>query len=356
MTTLPTPVQKRILWIDAVKGGCILLVLLAHTYTEKIGENPFLSEIFRHLYYFMACYMPVFFVVSGYTFKDSPDILQKKFKQLVIPYAQWALIYFFAFIIVSIFKGEIFPLHWLRKLAGCLYSRCDIFAENAGFANPLMPPGAGPLWFLTALFASYILYIPIHRSSGCIKTVLISLYSLLALAVHHCPVLLPWSFDTALVGALFICSGQWMKASGIFSIGFTKTLFTSIAVLTLYIWVVNYNGSSGAMYCRHFGKAGWHAPILFTIMGISGSYLWCVCCQLLEKLHLATLLSQIGRHSLALLCSHMLVYIALKLIFSKAISYQPDLMIIAPYIFIIQISCTILCIAAWTRIKKKRLV
>lgn len=354
MITPPVPVgyKTRLQWVDAAKGGCILLVLLAHTYLARVGDNPYAGRILHQLYYFSACYMPTFFVISGYTFMDTPDILVKKFRQLVIPYAQWALIYLVVFISASIYKGEIYPLHWMRKLAGCLYSRCDIYANGAGFRFPLLPEGAGPLWFLTALFTSYSLYILVHRARKKIKYPLIVLYILLTLIFHRCPVLLPWSADTAFVGALFIYFGHWMKTSGVLTKLSFKAIAIALCVLPLYIWTVNYNGGSGAMYCRDFGSTGWYAPLIFIVMGISGSYLWCVFCQLLEKLHLEKLLAKAGKHSLTLLCSHMLIYMALAFIFTNARFYYPTLEAITPYVFGIQISAALFYITVVKAIRK----
>ena len=50
--------NKRIEWLDAVKGVCILLILVSH-----YCNIPFIG------YYLFAGYVQVFFIASGYTFK-----------------------------------------------------------------------------------------------------------------------------------------------------------------------------------------------------------------------------------------------------------------------------------------------
>ncbi len=77
--TLPT-YQKtdRKQWLDAIKGVAIILVIMSHTYGV-----PYLHQ------YLTACYMPLFFIASGYVFRNREKALAKKARQLLQPYLLW---------------------------------------------------------------------------------------------------------------------------------------------------------------------------------------------------------------------------------------------------------------------------
>lgn len=326
--------------------------MLAHTHLAKAGANPYPDYLLKFLSYFMACYMPAFYVLSGYTFKDSPGILTKRFGQLITPYAIWSLIYFLCYLLVSICRGEISPCTWGIKLLGCLYSRIDVMHEGAGSILPLMPPGLGPLWFLTSLFTAYALYIPLHRAKGTSKLSYILGYILLTLLLHQCPILLPWSIDTAFAGALFIFAGNQIKRTGLFASVNAKSILTGAILLPIYIWTARNNGGSGYMFCRNYGSLGWYAPIVFLIMGITGTYLWCLTAMILEKSHLAWPLYKIGKHTLTLLCSHMFFYMIICEGTKYIITYIPHRAWIdcfIPYIFVIQMTITICAASIFSR-------
>ena len=346
-------VKSRHLWIDAAKGGGILLVLLAHTNLAPAGLNPHPGNILSYLYYLMASYMPLFFVLSGYTFKDKTNILQLRARQLFIPYAIWCIIYFLLFVTSAICNNQIYPLYWCKLLAGCIYSRIDLISPYIAQRYPIQLPGAGPLWFLTALFVSYALYLPIHRLTGRKKFILIIVYLILALAFHQCPFLLPWSADTAFAGALFILCGQFLKTSGIINSLTIKSILIALAILPFYVWSVNINGGSGGMCERYYGHLGWYATVIFIFMGASGSYLWCILCQILERCNLVKIFSKIGEHTLLILCSHMFFYILVAKCAKQLLNCKPNLHYIEPYIFIIQLTAALAFVFIWDNIKKR---
>ena len=190
-------------WIDAVKGGCIFLVILAHVNLTKAGDIKLANQLLSYFYYLQAAYMPCFFVISGYTFKDKPGILTQRARQLIQPYTYWSIIYFALFIILAYIHNRLFFFNSLKFLCGLFYSRPQLYPLYAPQAFTLMPPGSGPLWFLTALFISYLLFLPLYRAKAATRYLWIGGYLLLHQILHYCPILLPWSIDSAFSGALF---------------------------------------------------------------------------------------------------------------------------------------------------------
>lgn len=72
--------NKRIEWIDSLKGAMMLAVIWSHSSANNTSGG----------YWITASYMAVFYFLSGYIFKDKnngfPKFLLGKAKRLLIPY------------------------------------------------------------------------------------------------------------------------------------------------------------------------------------------------------------------------------------------------------------------------------
>lgn len=109
------------------------------------------------------------------------------------------------------------------------------------------------------------------------------------------------------------------------------------------------------MFCRDYGKLGWYAPILFIIMGVSGTYLWCLTTMILEKLHLARALSYVGKYSLNLLCVHMLFYMTIVEGVKYISTLNPHIGLIeniTPYTFVIQVTTALAVVFIHSHLRK----
>lgn len=83
--------MQRLLYLDALKGILIVLVILGHAVQFTI-ENYQHVFLFRFIYSF---HMPLFFLISGYlTFKGRYDeqLVQKRAIQLLVPFVVWAFL------------------------------------------------------------------------------------------------------------------------------------------------------------------------------------------------------------------------------------------------------------------------
>ena len=98
---------NRIDWIDAAKGIGILLVMFGHCWLSA-----------EYTYWLTAFHMPLFFILSGYTFSTKrpfTDFLHAKAKTLLIPYAAFALFYTVFYTLLSRTHGGGFdPVNELR--------------------------------------------------------------------------------------------------------------------------------------------------------------------------------------------------------------------------------------------------
>lgn len=83
--------EKRLLYLDALKGFLIVLVILGHVIQSSISDYQH-NVLFRLIYSF---HMPLFFLISGYlTYRGKYDenLVPKRFVQCIIPFISWAFL------------------------------------------------------------------------------------------------------------------------------------------------------------------------------------------------------------------------------------------------------------------------
>lgn len=222
--------NKKIKWIDAVRGCVIMLMIIGHS-------GPPASV----LKYIFGFHMAFFFILSGYLFNVEKwqklgfkEFLVNKFKAYMVPYFIWA----FVNLIINMPKdyiqcgGNGFFTLTLSRVGWIVYSIGD-----AGKV-----PNCVPLWFLPAMFMSNIYLYLIFKMSNQIKVLLFAggFFLNMALMVIHAPSL-PWHIDVAMIGAFFMYAGYLIKSKGLL----TKTIsMTSVGVLFLIAsYVIMENGN-----------------------------------------------------------------------------------------------------------------
>lgn len=88
--------MKRIIWVDAYKGGLILLVMLGHALQYSLQNDCFNSVLWNIIYSF---HMPAFFALSGMFAHDKIDgakelgnVIWRRFRQLLVPMICWQIL------------------------------------------------------------------------------------------------------------------------------------------------------------------------------------------------------------------------------------------------------------------------
>lgn len=317
MTTYYPPQQQRLHWIDNAKGLAIILVLLIHShiaYSAMAGE----TSLFRGLHIILtlasASYMALFFFVSGYTYKDKQDALKTRFRKLVIPYAAYGISIILITFLIQIIQDHAVNLPGLLKdLGGLFYSRgrlispCDLFAIEGLTYFRLMPEGTGPMWFLTSLFTSYALFIPLHRAKESHKPIYIIVYILAMYVLSLMPVLLPWSLDLAPFGALLIYAGNWCMNKDILPGPGRHAVIYLLMLVPIYWALFSVNGTC-ALFMRQYGDSMLWSPMFCLEQGLFGSVLFCIAARYIESFRLNILVAPIGKASLTILCTHMCIF------------------------------------------------
>ncbi len=119
--------KKRLEYVDALRGFCIIMIIVFHSK---------FTGIYHHINLVL---IPMFFMLSGLFFKRNScfrEFIMRKVNQLVVPY------FFFAYI----------PFCLLS------YFYTDRYADPLFYLCAAIKPTNYPLWFLRALFLTYVLY------------------------------------------------------------------------------------------------------------------------------------------------------------------------------------------------------
>lgn len=97
--------NKRIQWIDIAKGIGIILVLIGHISLNKKINN-----------FIYSFHMPLFFILSGYLYKNKENYVKKKTKTILVPYFIVSIISFVYWFLIErhIREQNIFPLNALN--------------------------------------------------------------------------------------------------------------------------------------------------------------------------------------------------------------------------------------------------
>ena len=226
-------------------------------------------------------------------------------------------------------------------ITGIIYSRYRFFAQPTEDAVTLFPPGAMPMWFLTCMALSYIAFIPLVKSKGKTLLSLILLYLVISSVFSFCPVLLPWSLDTAFLGALMLYTGYRLK-------GIKPNKLQSLAALLIcgiiYIFLVDFNGFIN-MSIRRYGEWPVISVILFLIIGLLGTICYSCFFILTENSILCRFFAYFGRLSLTIMCSHMLCVALYNWIYSDLVPNLkriPSAVMYFPRLFFILLMCVMI--------------
>lgn len=156
---MSTPAKKEVLWINTLKGGCILLVVLHHTIITTFAPSlHYLTAGIAPAEWWVAfnkylspLRMPAFFFVSGLLAcssiikKSWQDVFTKKFSNIVYLYLLWGVIQWLSIHYIATHLGE--------KLSG---------TKNAAYADTplefvkLLMLSMTSLWYLYALAGFFL--------------------------------------------------------------------------------------------------------------------------------------------------------------------------------------------------------
>lgn len=316
--------QNRLQYFDMAKGLGIILVVLGHI--------EYISEELRA--WISSFHMALFFMIAGMlihylneTERDMKELIQKKFRGIMIPYFWFSLIY------------------TLIDILNLILHKIDLHTFYKNILQSVTFYGSSVLWFLPTLFLAEIFFLFLTKKLPKFITVIIIfmtafLFYLLQLFISQYYTLYENSlFVTTLIDLLrvflrasiasaFICIAYYLfyflKKRESFS-GFELTL--GIIMFLLNAVLSQING------CVDFHYIILENQLFFYLCAVMGSMsiiLICKNCRFVFPLNF------FGKNSLLIMCTHVNCYLLYAAIL---ISWQIDTFITRAksYIFIFNI-------------------
>ena len=296
--------NKRIEWVDVLKGFAIILVLLTHSGFPgvfAIELSPFMVQIF--------------FLLSGYVFsikkyQTFKSFIYAKFKSLIIPLISFScIIYVFNFTFKCLILNSIGIDEIVKQIIGTILQ----IRGSSDYRTPL--------WFISCLVSSEILmYFIIKISEDDNKKILLTilLSSVIGyLSLKFIKIDIPWSIDLAFTMTTFLGIGYLIKKNKDYFEKFiqVKYLFIFI-ILNLIFTFLNfkYLGTNVNLYGNQIGNY-----ILYYISAISGIFMCIIFFRLIKTIKC---LIYIGQNSLIYYCLHMIIFNILEVITKLFISNE----------------------------------
>lgn len=283
-------------WLDTAKGLGILAVVAGHS--SNVLANTY-------LYWF---HMPMFFIISGYLYKniDSMQALKgwvyKRTKQLLIPYVSFGLI------ISAMIYFQTFS-------TSQLYMNFEMLL----FGGESLTSYFGVFWFITCLYLTQILfaYIQMKINRLSLKLFIILIFYVVARIITTVPVLteliIPWNADVVFMAYVYYSIGFYGKDVIKRLIVKFSTLISTLALAIIFV-VLNANDLMNfKLDMKHNDYSLVGLDILIPV--IFGLFIFAISYQLSTSLKYNSL-GYLGAASLTIMYLHLATNILLQQLFS----------------------------------------
>lgn len=300
--------------LDIAKGISLIFVMISHGAGFLIPKVGYLAA---------AYYISIFFIVSGYLYQANDNsYLKKRFKRLIYPYIFYTFILLICYILYQLFFDKFSIIDSFKNFIKSFYSRNVLYYPYE--TNPnihFFCLWNGPMWFLTAMFTSSIVYyFVIDKSLSNKKNFVITFVLLLVATIlfSKLPILLPWSLDFAPMGALFMISGTFFKKIKI------DKIKPYIIFLLIIIYVLLVSKTPGInLSVRSYGGYGIFGILKCYFIGVIGSLLCLYFSTLVSKIKiLKNIFSLIGKNTVIILSLHLMIFSIMNQIVGEEICMQ----------------------------------
>ncbi len=275
--------NKRLDWIDQLKGFTIFLVVYGHNY-------PILEK------YIYSFHMPLFIIISGFFFPDKTNLydIKKRFKNIIVPYFIWAFFLFGFWVLISknIGVSSEKNLSTLKNFIGIFYAQGGMEYMDWGI----------PLWFLPMIFLCFLFYSTINYFSNnkIFVTVLCFSISYIGYTIKDN---LVWSLNVAMTSLPLIHLGKILYQNIESILSKKLVLFIILLGISIHLILFDLNQSIG-MYQSEYGNY-----LLFLINSIIPSF---SLIYLFKYFPIFKLFEIFGRFSIVTLATHMMALSAIK--------------------------------------------
>jgi fucose 4-O-acetylase-like acetyltransferase len=282
--------QGRLIWLDVYKGLAIALVVLGHM------QIPGVAAVLIYSFH-----VPLFFIAAGYGMalsrkRSMGAFLAGRWRTLVVPYGLFSLIGLAWVLLLRSPTSD--PIHVLqRSLLGILLGN--------GSASPKTV--LTPLWFLTCLVSTEVLFLLLqHLSKGRWQRLVPLLLGFLVLGLVNSTtwrLTLPWGGHLAPVALGFYGAGYLYcrHHPAQTTINLPRALIGLSLALPLWLTLALTNGRVD-MNANNYGQ-----PLLFLTSAFSGSIMIYFIAQIMERqTGFARVATYLGANSLVILATHTL--------------------------------------------------
>lgn len=295
--------MTRIPWIDNCKAFAISLVALGHVQSIYL-----VNEII------FAFAMPAFFFLSGYTFERSAkapfaELVRKKFRSLIVPYIGFSAI-LFAF------------WFFVRRNFGLSYQTdatvSDVLWQILCGTNSTF--FVTPLWFLTCLFMTEIVFWGFLRLQKKMRIFLIALLFIPGLIywtymdILHLPHLF-WNIDQACFYLAFLAIGFVTSKKNLaekYLCSLKRNLFVILSCLPVFA-------------LAFFAREKTTSPFVFVSMQAVMCFTSLLAfVAIVKNINNNVVLNFIGQNTLAILALHIMVQSILRGVLFKFFHVAPE--------------------------------
>lgn len=294
---------KRLDFPDIAKGLGIIFVLFSHSCGFPVFGNAI-----------VAFYMPMYFFISGYVYKPGRSVsenIRRRLKQLLIPYVGFTFLLYAEHIVLAALKHELTRETILMPLLGALYSRAVLYADMTGENVEFFTISNNPMWFITAMaVASIIFYFLVEQFIRNRRFMIVTTVVLTAItaAFTYCPVLMPWSIDTAFACALFMLAGAWLGNREYFSDENKKKFPVIYVCLAAAVYGCLCEIAKPInLSLRDYGYDGILGTAWFLAAAFTGIIIFLWICRYLERFSWTKVLILVGKHTFTIMCLHILM-------------------------------------------------
>lgn len=284
--------RKRELWLDITKAFGILLVVYSH-----LDLNIPLVSFFGGMFV-----IPVFFVAAGYTYRNKGESLlvyvRGKAKRMLLPYAVCNVLLVGLF---TVLNGSLSK----PAVLGIFYGRTMLMKNGSIWNMALMTSLNAPTWFLPCMFLCLCIYFWIdsrwkEEKQRRIALGIAMLAGVLLRTVS--PVLLPWGLENALFFLGYLELGRFLKEKGLSWLRNNEWIYANFLIAFV---ALSYMTGTVNVSISEYGRS----MILYFFTGGFGSLLCMKAAELTENYlkFMVRPLAFVGRHTLEIMCWHLLV-------------------------------------------------